>query len=337
MKKPEIYDKPFKNYEEMIQIMESRNIIVEDKEFALSALQNFSYYGLINGYKNTFLQTPGSDLFQKGTRFEELYSLHLLDTSLNNILFKYILYLEKALKSRISYLVSEKYGVYTDKDDFYFSNADDYLCKKNYSNSSNRRCNILRSLKNCISNDRNNPIITHYLNDRNHIPPWILTTNISYGLTIEWYNILRNEDKLSICNSFISPGLLTPEETKEFIRKVFDLTKEYRNKIAHGNRTFSILNLPQLPKKQLLTLSFDFMSEKEYNNQIGQTDTLAVLLAILVTIHDFYLSTNLVNNLYKLLEPYNQTTFNGHTLFEILGFPPNIFERFNKLLQQQYK
>lgn len=320
----------------MLQIMESRNIVVANKNFALSALQNFSYYGLINGYKNTFLQKTGSDLFQQGTKFEELYTLHLIDTSLNNTLFKHILYLEKALKSRISYRVSESYGVYTDQNDFSFLNEEDYLCRKNYSNSSGRRYNILRSLKKCISNDRNNPIMEHYLNDRNHVPPWILTTNISYGLTIEWYNILRNEDKNAICDSFISPGLLSQDETKEFIKKSFELTKEYRNKIAHGNRTFSMLNLPQLPKKQLLTLSYNFISEEEYNNRIGQKDTLAVLLSILIVLRDPYIAKNLIEELRALLVPYLQTTFNGHTIFELLGFPDDIFTRFDSLLQQQY-
>ena len=336
MEKPEIYDKPFKSYEEMIKIMESRNIIVANKTFALSALQNFSYYGLINGYKNTFLQKADSDLFQNGTRFEELYTLHLIDTSLNSILFKYILYLEKALKSRLSYRISERYGVYTDKNDDSFSNNADYLCKRNYSNSSGKRYNILYNLKKCISNYRNNPIMVHYLDERNHIPPWILTTNISYGLAIEWYNILRNNDKTAVCDSFIPPGLLTSDEAKEFIRKIFELTKEYRNKIAHGNRTFNILNLRQLPKHQLLTLSYHFISKEEYNNRIGQNDTLAVLLAIIITIRDSYIALNLIAELKALLIPYSQTTFNGYSIFKLLGFPENLFERFDYLLQQLY-
>ena len=55
------YDKPFKTYDEMIALMEARNIIVEDMEFAKKALSNLSYYGLVNGYKNTFLRINESD------------------------------------------------------------------------------------------------------------------------------------------------------------------------------------------------------------------------------------------------------------------------------------
>ena len=105
---PITYDKPFKTYEELIAIMEERHIEIPDKEFAIQALTNYSYYGIINGYKDTFLQISGTDNFIPGTNFNELYTLHILDTSLNNIIFKYIIFLERALKSRLSYLVAQE-------------------------------------------------------------------------------------------------------------------------------------------------------------------------------------------------------------------------------------
>ena len=337
MEKEMHFDKPFKTYEEMMEILKSRNVIITDPEFAREALQNFSYYGLVNGYKNTFLLQPGTDdQFQSGTKFEELYTLHMLDTSLNSVLFKYILYLEKALKSRLSYLIAENYGVFTDKNDSHCKNKNDYLCQSNYSNSSGRRINILRSLKQCISQDRNNPMLLHYLQHRNHIPPWILTTNISYGLTIEWYNILKGADKDSICDSFISPGLLSKEETKEFIRKSFDLTKEYRNKIAHGNRTFSIIGLPQLPKHQLLTLTYHLISEDEYDHKIGQNDTLAVLLSTALMLRDPYIVANLIAEVQNVLLPYSTTEFNGNTIYKLLGFPDDLFSRLNNFAKRKY-
>lgn len=330
------YDKPFKTYEELIEIMQSRHIIVDDKEFAIHALQNFSYYGIINGYKNTFLQIPGTNDFIKGTNFKELYTLHIIDTSLNNIIFKYIIYLERALKSRLSYLISENYGVYTDYQDNTCRNPNDYLYYKYYSNSNNKRINILRDLKNCISNKRHNPSMTHYITNKNHVPPWILTTNLSYGLTLEWYNILRSADKQKICDNFISPGLCSEEKTKEFVRKAFELTKEYRNKIAHGNRTFNIPSLPQIPKEQLLLFTFNAISEEEYDRKIGQSDTLAVLLVLITMLNDNYIITNLLSELYVLIKPYTKSYFNNKNIFEVLGFPDDLFERLEKLIKQKF-
>lgn len=322
----------------MITLMESRNIIIEDKEFAITALQNLSYYGLINAYKNTFLRIPNSDDFIYGTKFEELYTLHLLDVSLNSIVFKYILYLEKALKSRISYLVSEKYGVFTDEADSTCSKPYDYLYIRHYSNSNRKRLNILRSLKECIQQPRNNPSIIHYVNHRNHVPAWILTTNLSFGLTIEWYNILKGCDKEDICNSFISPGNITTEEAKEFLRKSLELTKEYRNKIAHGNRTFGTFNLPQLPKHQLLTLSFNAISETEYNSKLGQNDVMAVVLAIIILLDDRFIVSNFYTELESIFIPYinANTSFNGKSIFEVFGFPSDLFSRLHKLIERKF-
>ncbi len=240
------------------------------------------------------------------------------------------------MKSRISYLISKKYGVYTDINDLTNLDINDYLRKKYYSNRSNKRINILISLKQSITQNRNNPILLHYLNHKNHIPPWILTTNISYGSSIEWYNILKGDDKLSICNSFIIPGLLKESETKEFVKKALDITKEYRNKIAHGNRTFNILNLPQLPKYQLRTLTHNIISEDEYNARMGQNDTLAILLSIITMFDDKYLISNFVNELHNLLRPYQDSLFNQNTIYKLLGFPDDLFSRSTKLMEQKF-
>ena len=330
------YDKPFKTYEELIAIMEDRHIEIPDKEFAIQALINYSYYGIVNGYKDTFLQVNGTDDFIPGTNFNELYTLHILDTSLNNIIFKYIIFLERALKSRLSYLVAQNYGVFTKPTDYSCTDDSDYLCRKNYSNSNGKRSSILRSIKERISLDNKNPMLQHYLSHKNHLPPWILTTCIPYGLTIEWYNILRSEAKKDICDSFISPGLFPDDKTKEFVRKVFDLTKEYRNKIAHGTRTFSMLSLPQLPKEQILALSFNSISESEYDRRMGQNDTFAVILSLIIMLSDPYLIANLRSELYNTLSPYVDIHFNQQTVFEVFGFPENLFERIDKLIKQKF-
>ena len=43
------YDKPFKDYNELIDLLEKRNVEILDKNFAINCLQQFSYYSLING------------------------------------------------------------------------------------------------------------------------------------------------------------------------------------------------------------------------------------------------------------------------------------------------
>ncbi len=330
------YDKPFKTYDELIDLMESRNIEIKDRDFTRMVLSSLSYYTIINGYKNTFLAIPGSDHFVKGTTFENLYTLHIIDTSLNSIVLKYILFVERYLKTRISYLISQKYGVYTDSSDMTNTNPADYLCQNNYGRNARGRNNILKSIKGSLSSDRINTIVAHYASAKNHIPPWILSTNISLGMALKWYSILKPEDKEDICNQFLPTFSLSIEEKKEFLTAALNLLREFRNQIAHGNRTFSIHNLPVLPKKSLLELSFQTINVSEYNSGFGKNDMFAVVLICFILIDDRYLLNNFLSDLNYVLNPYSGTPMNGKNVFEIFKLPANLNDRLTLLLSNRF-
>lgn len=333
-----IYDKPFKTYDELIELLISRKIIIDNVDFAKRALCGCSYYALVNGYKNTFLSVRGSDDFVPGTKFEDLYTLYLLDTSLNQILFKYILHIERSLKSKLTYLISEKYGVYTDKTLNVSTDPSDYLYKSHYSNSNNKRSNILYKLRECLLKPKNNASLEHYLNDKNHVPAWILSTNIPFGLAIEWYSILKSNDKTTICNQFVSSPDLSIEESKEFLSKALMILREYRNKIAHGNKIFSTYSFSILPKKQILALSYGNLSDTEYNKGLGQNDLLSVLYILIILSDDTYIPSGLINDCNALFCPYinSNILINGKSIFEIFNLPEDIFERLSNILKSKY-
>ena len=46
--------KEYKNNEELIDYLISKNVIVNDKEKALKNIEKYSYYSIINGYKAVF-------------------------------------------------------------------------------------------------------------------------------------------------------------------------------------------------------------------------------------------------------------------------------------------
>lgn len=331
-----IYDKPFKTYDEQIKILLSRNINIPDYDFARMVLSSLSYYTIINGYKDTFLSIPGTDSFIEGTNFNDLYTLHMIDTNVSSIVFKNILFVEQYLKTKIAYLVSEQYGVYTNPKDLSNRNPEDYLCRNNYGRSDRGRNNILRQLKETLSSDRINDSVAHYANIRNHIPPWILVTNITFGLTIKWYNILSSSDKTRICSEFLQTPDLSINEKKEFISISLDLLRRYRNKIAHGNRIFNLSGLPALPKKQLLNLSHNALSSDEYNKNIGKSDLFAVILTCFILIDNRYILTNFMSDLIYTLNPYANIRMNGKSILEILGLPNDLFDRLDTLHRQKF-
>ncbi len=331
-----IYDKPFKTYDEQIKILLSRNINIPDYDFAHMVLSSLSYYTIINGYKDTFLSIPGTDSFIEGTNFNDLYTLHMIDTNVSSIVFKNILFVEQYLKTKIAYLVSEQYGVYTNPSDLSNRDPADYLCRNNYGRSDRGRNNILRQLKETLSSDRINDSVAHYANIRNHIPPWILVTNITFGLTIKWYNILSSSDKTRICSEFLQTPDLSINEKKEFISISLDLLRRYRNKIAHGNRIFNLSGLPALPKKQLLNLSHNALSSGEYNKNIGKSDLFAVILTCFILIDNRYILTNFMSDLIYTLNPYVNIRMNGKSILEILELPNDLFNRLDDLHKQKF-
>lgn len=44
--------KPFKSYEEQLNIMKKRGLIITDDEVVLKKLKRENYYNIINGYKD---------------------------------------------------------------------------------------------------------------------------------------------------------------------------------------------------------------------------------------------------------------------------------------------
>lgn len=207
-------DKPFKSYDDMIELLKSRNVVIDNEEYSKKCLSEYSYYDLINGYKSLY-QTDSSDRFINPVPFDEFVFLHNFNLLINNIILKYILIVEKSFKFKLAYLISKKYGVQTDIGDNSNTDTADYLCRNNYKKNRYRN-NILKRIKDEVNKNKSNLSVSHYLNNHNHLPSWILISAIPLGLSIKWYDILKNDDKTIICNEFIESDTLSIEEKKNF-------------------------------------------------------------------------------------------------------------------------
>lgn len=329
------YDKPFLSYEQLITLMRSRNIVINDEDFAKKALSNMSYYTLVNGYKSSVLSVPGTDNFIPGTRFEELYTLHTIDVSISNVVLKYILYIERSLKSKISYLVSKKYGVYTDPNNPLHDKPGDYLFRNNYSTSHGKRSNTLRQLTEVLDpsygpSKYHSKSLIHYQTNHNHIPPWILTTSITFGQAILWYSIFKPNDRLEICDCFLTGSTLKDSDKKEYIKNAFDLLRDYRNNIAHGSRTIFGIGKASVPKRQIIALSQGIITESDYNsNPYAKNGLFAVLAIIMILLNDEYLLATFASELSFILDPYINITIGGKTIYQLFNLPDDIIDRLN--------
>ena len=88
-------EKTFKSIAEQIQILKSRNILIEDYNKVHNLLNDNNYYYLINGYKDLFLNDKSNiETYINGTKIEELYSLYLFDKNIKILFLEYLLLIE---------------------------------------------------------------------------------------------------------------------------------------------------------------------------------------------------------------------------------------------------
>lgn len=318
------YDKPFKDYNELIDLLEKRNVEIPDKNFAINCLQQFSYYSLINGYKDLF---PSDDTgkFLIPISFYDFYMLATFDRELNNLFFKYIIMIERKLKSVISYRISSQYGVETDLKDLTFNNSADYLYEGYYQTRKETR-NTLEGIKRDISKSKNESV-NHYLKNHNHLPCWILVNGLYFGRIIQLYNILLKKDKDYVCEKMLSSNLLTMDQKKEFIKSSLNIIRKYRNNIAHGNRTFTNRIKDELPKKQVLILSKGAITDSDYKKGFCKNDIFAVIL-IICSYVDPVLAKYFLSEIERVFRLLDKAVFStGQDIFDLLSLPRDFLTR----------
>lgn len=98
---------------EQIQNLLSLGLLIEDKNYARSTLENISYYRLIKGYSIT-LKKNGK--YIEDTTFENTVELYLFDMELRHILFSLLEQVEISLRATITNHFSMKYGNFGYKD-----------------------------------------------------------------------------------------------------------------------------------------------------------------------------------------------------------------------------
>ena len=313
-------DRPFLTYKQQLDKLNKKNVTWSDDFLIEESLRSHSYYGIINGYKDIFGTYFDEELqmevFKTKTPFAKLHRLALIDNSLNNLLFKYIIYIEKSLKTKIAYVVAREYG----------EHEDDYLKSSNYvSTSTLSRSSEMNNIRQQLKNNKNSASLQHYKNNHDCIPPWIATGGIYFGTAINWYKILKGKLKLEIAQEFFFLTNLTDtDKQKELLTVMLNLLQEYRNNIAHGNRTFQT-NVRTVIIKHL----FDFVK-----------DLFAAMISIAILINDSLLLDQYLFDLENLITPYAKTKQQlspQGDIFKTLNIPENVIDRLLNVLLIKFK
>lgn len=231
--------KEYKNLNELLDYIISKGVSVNNKEDALYKIKTYSYYSIVNTYKDVFKNTNNE--YKKNVSFNEIYALFEFDKNLRSIFLEYSLEIEMILKSLLAETISSKYGV------------KDYLINKNFDDTINKT--IINESINVIKEEINkqngkHEAVTHYIDEYGFVPPFVLIKILTLGELSRLYAMLKQSDRQSISKNF----KLSDKVLKQIIMNMTMI----RNICAHNDRLFSF--------HSKFRISFKYI-EKNYNEK----------------------------------------------------------------------
>lgn len=222
--------KPFRTTEEMVQILESRGLTINEQTAYF--LRSENYYSVINGYKDIFLAgNTHPEKYAPGTTFDELYSVFLFDRALRYFTFQWLMTIESMLKTVIAHKSSE---YYQDDPEFYLK-LDTFKTDKRTIRLSRKTVEKLQQ-----QHDRKHPSLDHYRRQYGYIPFWVLVSYVTFGELSHFYAHLRERSlQQKIVNELNAllpdnPKKLTVERLRAYLRVLSD----FRNVCAHNERFY---------------------------------------------------------------------------------------------------
>lgn len=305
--------KPFKTIDQQIELLEKRNLKFKDKEKAKEILLRNNYYNLINNFSKFMIN--GFNNYEDNTYFENILIVHDLDRELKKILFEYLTEIESIFKAMLIYEYCKEY-----QEEYAFLNIRNY--DKNNLSSAFSVISTYTNIINFYSNDKKANAIKHYISNHNDVPLWVLSSFLTLGQSIYFYNTLTPTLKYTIVKNHINNNLSTENKIIRLDVAVFssilENIRQIRNVVAHNNRL----------------INFKCKNNIKYINELHNQDKRKSRQTVYSTILTFkcFLDTNkytnLENRLILLVENfYNSMDNKNHAIrvLDSLGFPNELY------------
>ena len=189
---PENYQKPALTFDEQLQLLQERGLVINEHDHALSQLSTISYYRL-SAYWYPFRvrdqQRNATNDFIEGTSFDDVISLYEFDRQLRLLVIDAIERVEVYVRTLITYHLGHTYGA------FGHTNSANFHPQFNHGQ-------WLAKLE--VEAERSSDaFITHYKNKYSGFPTlpiWVITEVMSLGSLSFCYQGLKHDDKRAISN-----------------------------------------------------------------------------------------------------------------------------------------
>lgn len=272
------YNKPAFTYQQQIDQLESRGLIINNRDRAKHLFESISYYRL-SGYWYPMLDDKESHVFKKKSTFQNAFDIYCFDRKLRILILRELEKIEVSIRAKMIYILSHEHGSFWYQDSSLFRDSD-----KHNSSLSSLGSEFKRSDEEFIK------AFTNKYTDS--LPPsWMMLEITSFGtLSFLFSNLKSRRTKRLICNYF---GM-NDTTFSSWMHSIVYL----RNVCAHHsrlwNRTMSIQ--PIRPRSIYKTW---LSNDKVRNNKLYYT--LSTILFLDQTINP---NTTVVSRFKELLTQY---------------------------------
>ncbi len=235
------YTKPALSFQDQLQQLKNRGLVIEDDQKAIFLLENISYYRL-SGYWYPLLQEPkSSHIFKPGASFNQSFQLYCFDKELRKLVSSELEKIEVAIRAKMIYILAHQYGSFWTNDPNLFSNQEKFS-------------STIFKLKEEYKRSREDFILAFKANYNDPLPPaWMILEISSFGSLSNLYqNLKPGRSKRAIAKHFgLDDGTFS-----SWLHSLVYL----RNICAHHsrlwNKTLSISpTIPVKPFKQWLSVT----------------------------------------------------------------------------------
>lgn len=228
--------KGIKKSEELLEIFKNHNLLITDESRFKTMISNTGYYH-ISGYRRVFLDSfesnSWSGKYVTGVTDDNLAELIYCDNELGKILLNYANKIERKLKSRSAYFLSQ------------LLNEDFHLKSSNFKNLSYWKESFSSTYIRVLSTgeEEENPVILHH--ERNYdskLPIWVFFEHISFGDYIKFMkNLSLDIQSKTFDDIFHSKNSQYPIRDYMSAAAILDflyIVKMVRNRISHLGRIY---------------------------------------------------------------------------------------------------
>lgn len=222
--KNNLYTKEHKTFEQQLEKLHERNLIVSNSQYALSKLEHVNYYRLsayflpLQNKKNS----TNPNHFLTNTTFEDIIKLYYFDTELRKIIFEAIEVVEIYLRTQIAYCHSYKFGA--------FGYLDIATLRTNYQKEFDELHQDIIKEK-----ERSKEVFIKHFQEKynaSDLPIWSVVEIISFGSLSKLFMLLQESEQNQVIAKM---GNIN----KVVFFKWFKALSSVRNACAHHSRLWN--------------------------------------------------------------------------------------------------